>query len=52
MKKSLVLKMLGTLIVAIMLLQTTSAFAANVNDLNNQKASNQEKINEQMKTKY
>lgn len=51
MKKSLVLKMLGTLIVAIMLLQTTSAFAANVNDLNNQKASNQEKINETQKEK-
>ena len=51
MKKSLVLKMLGTLIVEIMLLQTTSAFAANVNDLNNQKASNQEKINETQKEK-
>ena len=51
MKKSLVLKMLGTLIVAIMLLQTTSTFAANVNDLNNQKASNQEKINETQKEK-
>ena len=51
MKKSIVLKMLGMLIVTIMLLQTTSVFAANVNDLNNQKASNQEKINETQKEK-
>jgi len=51
MKKSIILKMLGMLIVTIMLLQTTSAFAANVNDLNNQKASNQEKINETQKEK-
>ena len=43
--------MLGMLIVTIMLLQTTSVFAANVNDLNNQKASNQEKINETQKEK-
>ena len=32
MKKSIVLKMLGMLIVTIMLLQTTSVFAANVNE--------------------
>lgn len=51
MKKSIVLKMLGMLIVTVMLLQTTSVFAANVNDLNNQKASNQEKINETQKEK-
>ena len=51
MKKSIVLKMLGMLIVTIMLLQATSVFAANVNDLNNQKASNQEKINETQKEK-
>lgn len=51
MKKSIILKILGMLIVTIMLLQTTSVFAANVNDLNNQKASNQEKINETQKEK-
>ena len=51
MKKSIIIKMLGMLIVTIMLLQTTSVFAANVNDLNNQKASNQEKINETQKEK-
>lgn len=51
MKKSIVLKMLGMLIITIMLLQTTGVFAANVNDLNNQKASNQEKINETQKEK-
>ena len=51
MKKSVILKMLGMLIVTVMLLQTTSVFAANVNDLNNQKASNQEKINETQKEK-
>lgn len=51
MKKSIVLKMLRILIITIMLLQTTGVFAANVNDLNNQKASNQEKINETQKEK-
>ena len=51
MKKSVILKMLCMLIVTVMLLQTTSVFAANVNDLNNQKASNQEKINETQKEK-
>lgn len=51
MKKSIILRILGMLIVTIMLLQTTSVFAANVNDLNNQKASNQEKINETQKEK-
>lgn len=51
MKKSILLKMLGMLIITIMLLQTTGVFAANVNDLNNQKASNQEKINETQKEK-
>ncbi len=51
MKKSIIIKILGMLIVTVMLLQTTSVFAANVNDLNNQKASNQEKINETQKEK-
>lgn len=51
MKKSIILKILGMLIVTVMLLQTTSVFAANVNDLNNQKASNQEKITETQKEK-
>lgn len=51
MKKSIILKILGMLTVIIMLLQATSVFAANVNDLNNQKASNQEKINETQKEK-
>ena len=51
MKKTIVLKMLGMLIVTVILLQTNSVFAANVNDLNNQKASNQEKINETQKEK-
>lgn len=52
MKKSMVLKMLGMLIVTIMLLQTTSVFANDVmKELNNKKESNQEKITETQKEK-
>ena len=52
MKKSIVLKMLGMLIVTIMLLQTTSVFANDVmKELNSKKESNQEKITETQKEK-
>ncbi len=50
MKKGL-LKMFGILILVVILSQSTVVFAANVNSLNNQKASNQEKINETKKEK-
>ena len=52
MKKSIILKMLGMLIVIVMLLQTTSVFANDVmKELNNKKESNQEKITETQKEK-
>ena len=52
MKKSIIIKMLGMLIVTIMLLQTTSVFANDVmKELNNKKESNQEKITETQKEK-
>lgn len=49
--KKITLKIFGVLIAIVMLLQTTISLAANVNDLNNQKASNQEKIDETKKEK-
>lgn len=51
MKKSMILKILGIVVTIVMLLETTSVFAANINELNNQKESNQEKINETQKEK-
>ena len=51
MKKSMLFKILGIVVTIVMLLKTTSVFAANINDLNNQKESNQEKINETQKEK-
>lgn len=52
MKKSILLKVLGMLIITIMLLQTTSVFANDVmKELNNKKESNQEKITETQKEK-
>ena len=52
MKKSIIIKMLGMLIVTIMLLQTTSVFVIFVmKELNNKKESNQEKITETQKEK-
>ncbi len=44
--KKLSLKLLGAIVVVIMLLQSTVVMAANINQLNNEKEQNQDKINE------
>lgn len=44
--KKLSLKLLGAIIVVIMLLQSTVVIAANINQLNNEKEQNQDKIDE------
>ena len=36
MKKSMILKILGIVVTIVMLLETPSVFAANINELNNQ----------------
>lgn len=49
--RKLGLKILGILVVAIMMLEGTVTMAANINELNNEKEENQDKINEKKQEK-